>query len=215
MPFLSETATIAPMDNFQNLSTSLGLLSAMLTPAVLISACASLALSTSQRLSRVTDRVRRMSSQFKELVMSDPDSIRLEEEAFLLDQLTRTVRRARLLQRSLTSTYLALTVFVATSVSIGVVAITEEKYAGWPIVLSGVGVTLLFRSSALLILEAYVARRTIDLEMQFVLKLAEKQAPTKVREHRQKKAIPHWIFLQENLEDLQDLSQRFLGREKS
>ena len=39
-------------------ASSLSILSAMITPAVLISACGTLILSTSNRLSRSTDRVR-------------------------------------------------------------------------------------------------------------------------------------------------------------
>jgi hypothetical protein len=43
------------------LSTELSLLSAMITPAVLISACGTLILSNSLRLGRIIDRVRELS----------------------------------------------------------------------------------------------------------------------------------------------------------
>jgi hypothetical protein len=42
-------------------------LSAMITPAVLISACGALILSTSVRLGRVVDRVRALADRFEEL----------------------------------------------------------------------------------------------------------------------------------------------------
>jgi hypothetical protein len=45
----------------QNASHSFSVLSAMITPAVLISACGALIFSTSTRLARVVDRVRELS----------------------------------------------------------------------------------------------------------------------------------------------------------
>src|SRR5260370_33640017 len=50
------------MDSF---TSGLTVLSAMITPAVLISACGSLILSTSTRLGLVVDRVRESSNQFE------------------------------------------------------------------------------------------------------------------------------------------------------
>ena len=44
--------------------SELGILTTMITPAVLISACAGLILSTSVRLGRVVDRVRALSDRF-------------------------------------------------------------------------------------------------------------------------------------------------------
>jgi len=47
----------------QDLPTALSLLTAMITPAVLISACGTLIFSTSARLARLVDRVRELSQQ--------------------------------------------------------------------------------------------------------------------------------------------------------
>jgi len=49
------------------LSSALTVLSAMITPAVLILACGSLILTTSQRLTRVIDRVRELSKEIEEV----------------------------------------------------------------------------------------------------------------------------------------------------
>ena len=54
-----------------NLSTALAILSAMITPAVLISACGQLIISTSARLGRVIDRTRKVLSRFEELEKSE------------------------------------------------------------------------------------------------------------------------------------------------
>src|SRR5207247_1461785 len=49
------------------LSSSLAVLTAMITPAVLISASGTMILSTSTRLGRVVDRVRSLSDRFQQL----------------------------------------------------------------------------------------------------------------------------------------------------
>jgi hypothetical protein len=67
-----------------DLSTAMAVLSAMITPAVLISACASLILTTSQRLGRVIDRTRRISTRLQELAQTQMEGELLEEEHILL-----------------------------------------------------------------------------------------------------------------------------------
>jgi len=47
--------------------SAVAVLTAMITPAVLISACGSMILSTSSRLGRVVDRVRALSDKLEEL----------------------------------------------------------------------------------------------------------------------------------------------------
>ena len=51
----------------ETLSSALAVLTAMITPAVLISACGALILSTSTRLGRVVDRVRMLIDSFEEM----------------------------------------------------------------------------------------------------------------------------------------------------
>ena len=48
-------------------SAAIAVLTAMITPAVLISACGSMILSTSSRLGRVVDRVRSLSDRLEEM----------------------------------------------------------------------------------------------------------------------------------------------------
>src|SRR3712207_4655566 len=106
----------------ETLSSALAVLTAMITPAVLISACGALILSTSTRLGRVVDRVRLLIDRFEEMSQSG-DEVQLFEErrAVIFDQLDRLTDRARLLQRGMTVFYLALAAFVLTSVAIGLV----------------------------------------------------------------------------------------------
>jgi hypothetical protein len=85
------------------LATALEVLSAMSSPALLIAACGTLILSTSNRLMRVVDRVHNWSDQFEALVEADgPDALAREKRAMVFAQLGETTRRARLLQRGMT-----------------------------------------------------------------------------------------------------------------
>src|ERR1041384_7106241 len=105
------------------LTSSLAVLTAMITPAVLISASGTMILSSSTRLGRVVDRTRSLSDRLQEISNGDSETEFLEERrAMLYDQLDKLTSRSRLLQRGLTSFYLAVGVFVATSVAIGIVA---------------------------------------------------------------------------------------------
>ncbi|MGH9915941.1 MAG: DUF2721 domain-containing protein, partial [Pyrinomonadaceae bacterium] len=75
----------------------------MITPAVLISACGTLILSTSTRLGRVVDRVRALSDKFDELTHLDHGLDYLEDRLSLIfSQMGILSTRARLLQHALT-----------------------------------------------------------------------------------------------------------------
>ena len=113
------------------LAPSLGVLTAMITPAILILAAGTLITSTSNRLGRVVDRVRTLSESFEALETGDPKTAFVEERRrHIFNQLDGLTSRARLLQLSMTSYYLALAAFVATSVIIGLLAfVTPEKAA--------------------------------------------------------------------------------------
>src|SRR5918911_5160153 len=133
------------------LSQALAVLTAMITPAVLISACGALILSTSTRLGRVVDRVRSLSDRFEELAQTGGELPLFEERrAVIFDQLDRLTSRARILQRSMTVFYTALGIFVSTSVAIGVVAVTGVRYSWIPVVVALSGAGFLFYGSMLL-----------------------------------------------------------------
>ncbi|HZN12060.1 MAG TPA: DUF2721 domain-containing protein, partial [Blastocatellia bacterium] len=87
----------------QEASSALNVLSAMFTPAVLISAAGTLIFSTSNRLARIVDRVRELSRTIeKEFVQEPPDFIE-ERRAEIERQILAHSRRSRLIMRSLTS----------------------------------------------------------------------------------------------------------------
>jgi hypothetical protein len=170
-------------------SSAVAVLTAMITPAVLISASGALILSTSTRLGRVVDRVRALIERFEELMHArqDEDGVELFEErrAVMFNQLDKLTTRTRLLQKSMRVFYLSLGVFVATSVAIGLVAaVNRPSYAWFPVVLGLGGACGLFYGSVLLIRESRIAQDALNAEMDFIWKLGRALAPPDLRQTR-------------------------------
>jgi hypothetical protein len=68
--------------------------------------------------------------------------------------------------------YIATGMFVATSVSIGIITLVSPQYAWIPVVLGIAGASLLLAGSIILIFEARLAIGTLTAETQFFHKLA-------------------------------------------
>jgi hypothetical protein len=170
-------------------SSAVAVLTAMITPAVLISACGALILSTSTRLGRVVDRVRLLIDRFEEMMKTqdEEEGVELFEErrTVIFDQLDKLTTRTRLLQKSMRVFYLALGVFVATSVAIGIVAAADSPRQAWvPVVLGLTGASGLFYGSVLLIKESRLAQEALNAEMDFIWKLGRALAPPDLRQTR-------------------------------
>jgi hypothetical protein len=171
-------------------STAVAVLTAMITPAVLISACGSMILSTSSRLGRVVDRVRSLSDKLEELARNNSDNTK-ERQAIIFAQLDKLTSRARILQRAMVAFYLATGMFVATSVAIGLVAVipSSPRYNYVPVIVGLLGACFLFYGSMLLIFEARLALSTIHVEMDFIWSQTTRVAPADVVEHHK----PHFV----------------------
>ena len=172
-------------------NSAIAVLTAMITPAVLISACGSMILSTSSRLGRVVDRVRGLSDKWESMTDDEKQTAdAMERQAVTFEQLDKLTSRARILQRSMVVFYLAVGMFVATSVAIGVVAFTNNpRYNVVPVALGLAGACFLFYGSILLIFEARLALSTIHSEMDFVWRLSKKFAPAGIVEQHK----PHYV----------------------
>jgi hypothetical protein len=172
----------------ETLSSALAVLTAMITPAVLISACGALILSTSTRLGRVVDRVRMLIDSFEQMTKTqEEEGVELFEErrAVIFNQLDKLTTRTRLLQKSMRVFYMSLCVFVATSVSIGFVGAVGRASLAWlPVVLGLVGACGLFYGSALLVKESRIAQESLNAEMDFIWKLGRALAPPDLRQTR-------------------------------
>ncbi|MDQ6718246.1 MAG: DUF2721 domain-containing protein [Gemmatimonadota bacterium] len=153
-------------------------LAAMITPAVLISACGSLILATSERLNRSVTRSRELSSSLAAIArLPDVGPNEEEERRMLFTQLDFVTTRARLLQRALSRLYGALGAFISASVAIGIVAVTGALFALVPIALGLLGGALLLYASALLVKESRFALAGLNAEMDFVWERGKELGP--------------------------------------
>ena len=87
-------------------------LAAMITPAVLISASGTLVLSTSNRLGRVVDRIRKLATLAEELpdVSAEPEVI--EKRVLIAEQIDYLTKRLRLLQSAVSCQHTMIGLFV-------------------------------------------------------------------------------------------------------
>ena len=173
---------LARLESPQN---ALAVLTAMITPAVLISACGALIFSTSSRLGRVVDRVRTLSEKF-ELLAKNPeaDEMAADRRQLVFSQLDRQTSRARLIQRAMVAFYSALGIFVATSVAIAVVAAVAGSFTWVAVVFGVIGGMFMFYGSVLLVVESRMAMGAITSEMDFVWKVSTRYAGGKLDEAR-------------------------------
>jgi len=135
-------------------------LGAMITPAVLISASGTLVLSTSNRLSRVVDRVRALAREAEGLT-HQPQRAKL-----LADQLPRLSQRALRLRTAMTVLYCAIGLLVGCSLSIGLGGVLPGLPGWLPVGLGILGAGALLHASLLLILEARSAVASTLQEME-------------------------------------------------
>jgi hypothetical protein len=156
---------------------ALAVLTAMITPAVLISACGALIFSTSTRLGRVIDRTRILSERFQELAAHpEKDDMSEERRALIFTQLDRQTSRARLIQRAMAAFYTALGTFVAATVAIAFFSAAARNFTWIAVLLGVIGSLYMLYGSVLLIVESRMALSAIMTEMDFVWKVSQKYA---------------------------------------
>lgn len=183
--FAGELVNVNP----NNLNTTIEFLTAMITPALLISATGSLVLSTSTRLGRVVDRVRQLEVRLGEMIYAeDKTEIPLYEKRVevIVDLLDKVTSRSRLLQKAMGTFYYGLGFFVLTSVTIAVAGIFNI-YKWMPIPIGIVGIMFLFYGSILMLKETRMATATVNAEMDFTWELARQVAPRDVASKYNKK----------------------------
>ena len=164
------------------LNSTIEFLTAMITPALLISATGSLVLSTSTRLGRVVDRVRELEVRLSDLITTeDKSGIALYEKRLdtIVNLLDKVTTRSRILQRAMSAFYYGLGFFILTSVTIAVAGIFNI-YRALPIPVGIVGILFLLYGSILMLRETRMATATINAEMDFTWTLAKTVAPRKI-----------------------------------
>jgi threonine/homoserine/homoserine lactone efflux protein len=164
------------------LNSTIEFLTAMVTPALLISATGSLVLSTSTRLGRVVDRVRQLEERLSDLIYApNKDEVPLYDKRVevIVDLLDKVTSRSRILQRAMQAFYYGLGMFVLTSVTIAIAAFFST-YRWVPIPVGIVGIMFLFWGSMLMLRETRMATATVNAEMDFTWELARQVAPREV-----------------------------------
>jgi hypothetical protein len=158
-------------------TATLTVLSAMITPAVLILATGQLILTTSQRLARSIDRARKISQQFEDMALHQEKLVDEEKKDLLYNMLYQAARRSKKLQQAISTLYLALCIFVGTSVSIGLFEVFNILLLWVPVALGLTGTAFLFYATVLLIAETRIAFRSVDKEMGYMLTHYRKDLP--------------------------------------
>lgn len=150
------------------------ILTSMITPAVLISACGTLIFSTSARLGRIFDRVNVMKGEV-EAVVTGKISFPAERMAFLQEQVALSKRRATLIQRAMATLYSATALFVASSLGIAAnVAFGTPDQAWIPTLIALTGGVFLFGASALLLYESRFNLKFVTRNIEFIEFLQDK-----------------------------------------
>ena len=147
----------------------------MITPALLLSATGTFILSTSNRLGRCIDRIRKIS----EVLENDFDPthemhINPERKKMLLGQVEILGRRARLLVQVMQVLYVAAGMFVGTSVAIGIASVFVQRLSWMPITMGLGGACFLAYATFRLIVEARMSSQGLLGEIEFMERGAEK-----------------------------------------
>jgi hypothetical protein len=137
-------------------SAHYAILTAMLAPALLMTATGSLLSSANARLARVVDRLRAL------LVAWEKDA---PDRAERDDQIARHRSRAQLVLRACQMLYLALGSFIGTSLTLAADAFLGFRLGVWPTVLALLGVGFLLGASLMLWREVSLSVRSFDLEL--------------------------------------------------
>ncbi|MBA3848249.1 MAG: DUF2721 domain-containing protein [Planctomycetes bacterium] len=158
---------------------NLSLLSEMITPAVLLSACGTLILSTSNRLGRGSDRVRQMGDRVTRLEgLATTDADAQDEWRLVGLVLPKLVQRVRLIHHSLVTLYAALVLLVLASLVIGAAGLASIDTGRAALLLGLGGVLAMAYAAALLAIESRLSLAANLIEMQFIQDRALRRSPS-------------------------------------
>jgi hypothetical protein len=147
------------------LASALNVLTAMITPALLISATGTYILACTGRLGRVETLFQNTGAALREERIGDYQS-----------QMERLKRRLRLLQRALILLYCAALIFILCSVAIGTTAAISLRLYWIPVALGITGACMLLGASVILIWEARLAVADLEQEVDFLRKVVRHHA---------------------------------------
>ena len=147
-------------------------LAAMISPALFLTATGSLIISTSNRMSRIADRLRTLGEKADQI---DRGESKLDFPAQRLqhihEQLERLVWRGDRVRSALTMLYAALAAFIGTSLTLALDVLFNRLFGIIPTALAVAGVSLLLISSLELVREAWASIRSNRHEVDFFREL--------------------------------------------
>ena len=153
-------------------------LSAMITPAIFLTATGSLIISTSNRMSRIVDRIRTMNDLGDSIDRGDSKLDFLPERLqHLDDQVIRLQWRSDRIRHTLSMLYVAFATFVGTSLTLAVDTLIGNRRitASVATTLSVAGVGLMLLASVNLVREARAALSSNRREIHFYQDLRAKR----------------------------------------
>lgn len=154
-------------------------LTAMITPALFMTATGSLIISTSNRMSRIADRIRQLNQQADDLSRGKSDlDFPVERLDHFSVQVGKLLWRSDRIRLALTLLYLALAMFVGTSLTIAVHVLLGSNVFALPTTLAISGVLLLLVASVQLTREAHAALRANREELEFFQGLRRRRQGT-------------------------------------
>lgn len=152
------------------------ILSAMITPAVLISASGTLVLSTTNRLGRIVDRVRALNEQAETLPPWDPsDEDAQAKRALIADQIAHQGKRVGGLQWAVITLYVAIGLLVGCSLAIGLTAASTSWLVWVPVGLGLLGSAALLGAAVFLVRDARLAVSSTFAEMDYIKRMVARR----------------------------------------
>lgn len=143
---------------------ALSIISAMITPAILILASGSLVASTLTRLARIVDRARTLLDRFEDS-LDRKDAFAAENYSTLL-QIYR--RRTTYAERALSTFYAAIVFFIASSLAIALDNLLRDIVPWLPVALTVAGVVGLLIGTVSLVFETNMATGILHHEIDMV-----------------------------------------------
>ena len=149
-------------------SSATEVISAIVTPAILILACSSLIAATANRQSRLLERVRDLTNEIDELREKETLG---DKRDFFVAQLLKAARRTKFIQQAMLYLYLSLAALILTSVAVGIISAAGVINTYISLTTIFISLSFLFYASFLLIRESRIALKAVNDEMDYVKRL--------------------------------------------
>lgn len=156
---------------------SVSILTAMITPTILILAGASLVGATTTRLQSIMAAMHELAESFDSHMEYEQEKRALNSEQLsLMLQVERSSKRARLMQYTVAVLHIAITMFVLSQISLGVEATATVELGLTPVLFGLVGALLLLTAIVTLVRDAFIAIEATREEALFTLRMTEYRA---------------------------------------